>query len=692
MKFYEKSYRRNLVDMHIEDWNEEFLSKFSADDYYDNLVRAKINLAMIYIQSHVGYCFFPTKAGKMHSAFKGREGEMKKLFEKCRANGIFVTAYFSVIFDNYAYSLSEKFRIRDLNGGCSRDGGGKYGIVCPNSQGYREYLEKVIAEFCGFFDFDGVFFDMTFWPAVCYCDSCKARYRKEKGKQIPEFIDWSDNEWVEFQKTREAWIEEFAFFINKNVRKHKKDVSVTHQYSPALQYFRLAQTEALTKAITYCSGDFYGGLSQHSFAAKLYDSLTQNKPFEFHTSRCYPNLYDHTTTKTRDMLAQSVALTYAHHGAAQLIDAIDPCGTLNKALYDEMGSIFSELMPYEKYFKGCLAADNAVYLNMQGKYDPLSPKTSADKADDVSRMPHVSASVGAACALQKHHIPYAVITNLRPDEINNYKTVSLCDAVNMSDAECEIFKNYVKGGGNLYMSGQSAPKLFKEFFGAEYDGFTEYGMTYMTPEVKGVMPSNTLQAPLCLPRPQMKIKGRYKGEVLASMVLPYTQPKTVSFSAVDFSNGKKEEEIKFSSIHANPPSAKISGVSVLRTKYGKGTVIWAAAALEGAERYTCDEAYVNLLKTMHSDFVFTANAPKCVEFILFDDKDKLYFSAVNLQNDFEVLPIFNVTARVKCGKPPKAVRLLPGSTNVKFEYADGYAQFNIKELKILNMYEIEKEI
>jgi len=36
-KWFTKAYRRNLVDMHIEDWSEEFLSKFNPQDYCDNL-------------------------------------------------------------------------------------------------------------------------------------------------------------------------------------------------------------------------------------------------------------------------------------------------------------------------------------------------------------------------------------------------------------------------------------------------------------------------------------------------------------------------------------------------------------------------------------------------------------------------------------------------------------------------------
>ena len=49
MKWYENNLRRNLVDMHIEDWDEEFLSQFDPKKYVELLKRANINSTMIYL-------------------------------------------------------------------------------------------------------------------------------------------------------------------------------------------------------------------------------------------------------------------------------------------------------------------------------------------------------------------------------------------------------------------------------------------------------------------------------------------------------------------------------------------------------------------------------------------------------------------------------------------------------------------
>ena len=57
--------------------------------------------------------------------------------------------------------------------------GKRYGLCCPNNMEYRNFVREQMAEFCDYFDFEGIFLDMTFWPMVCYCDECRARWRKK---------------------------------------------------------------------------------------------------------------------------------------------------------------------------------------------------------------------------------------------------------------------------------------------------------------------------------------------------------------------------------------------------------------------------------------------------------------------------------------------------------------------------------
>ena len=66
-QWYQKRYRRMLLDMHIPDWDEAFLSEYDPKQMAELYERARGNEVMLYCQSHVGLCNWPTKTGKMHA-------------------------------------------------------------------------------------------------------------------------------------------------------------------------------------------------------------------------------------------------------------------------------------------------------------------------------------------------------------------------------------------------------------------------------------------------------------------------------------------------------------------------------------------------------------------------------------------------------------------------------------------------
>ena len=67
----EGNYRRNLMDMHIDDWNEEFLSKIDVDEYVDALKDAGIQAANGKGASAHRACLLSDEVGRMHKGLKG---------------------------------------------------------------------------------------------------------------------------------------------------------------------------------------------------------------------------------------------------------------------------------------------------------------------------------------------------------------------------------------------------------------------------------------------------------------------------------------------------------------------------------------------------------------------------------------------------------------------------------------------
>jgi len=644
-KWFEDVYRRNLVDMHIEDWNDEFLSKYDPEKYIEMLKLSKVKAAMIYANSHVGYCYWPTKIGQMHKGIKGKDifGEMISL---CHKNDIVPLAYYTVIFDNWAYEKDPKWRIIDIDGKPSREwkslkeyGGEtehifkheRWGLCCPNSEGYREYTVAQLKDLVSTYDFKGIFIDMDFWPGICYCDSCRKRYSKEVGKDIPETIDWDDHNWITFQKKREEWINDFANLITDTVKSIKPDVMLEHQSAVAPRSWIVGRDGKIAGEYSdYTGGDFYGGFSQQSFACKFFYNLTKNKPFDFMTFTADSNPNEETTLKTTDMLKLHNYITLAHSGAFFFINAIKPDGSLDKRSFKRMGEVYGESILYEEYLGGDLVEDVAVYFSFASKMNLLEKgRARVDWFYSRENHPHLKAILGASKILQENHIPFGVITRKDLDKLSNYKVLVLSDVFFIDEEELEKISNFVKNGGYLYASGMVSDKLLNNIFQLEYLGRTKEKITYMSPVGKGLDLIDDIDKdnPLAIRGSQVLVKSKESGYVLAKLVLPYTDPQDAK---------------KFASIHSNPPGIKTDYDSIIYQKVGSGKALYITYPIEGIDKAPHKNTFSNMIKELSStEFSFSSDAPHTVEITSFSqEKNKrIILNVVNIQDKLPALPV-----------------------------------------------------
>jgi hypothetical protein len=687
-KWYQKSYRRNLVDMHIDDWNEEFLSKLNVKAYVGLLKKANVQTAMIYANSHVGLCYWPTTHARMHRGLKGEDflGEMIQL---CHAQGMDVVVYFSLIYDNWAYDHDPDWRIINEFGCNSREksekimfSGERYGTCCPNNVGYRDYVRKQVRELCEMYSFEGIFFDMLFWPSVCYCPSCKARFEAETGMQIPEILDWTDASWLRFQQKREEWMSEFAEFITHTVREVTPGVTVEHQFSPASHSWRWGVTDGICKASDYAGGDFYGGASQQSFICKLYHSLTLNEPFEYMTSRCDPDLYFHTNTKSKEALELHTYLALAHNGAFLFIDAIDPDGIVQPELYQTMGEIFSESARYEKFLGGKLCRDVAIYFSLTSKIDLQYNGTLVSQLKETGEFPHLKAALTAAETMIWHHIPFDVVSKRNLGEIGDCAVLVLPDVRLIDDEEAEKICAFVEHGGSLYVSGYADHPMISKLIGIQYCGETKEKITYLAPNGKGgaLFPGIDVSAPLAIKGSQHIVRTEHPEDVRATVTLPYTDPADTTH---------------FASIHTNPPGVTTNHAAAIERKYGKGKVLWLAAPIEAMESTATRQAFAHLVKTLaEKPLFFVSDAPAPVEILVFHQEEHKRF-VVHLVNEQEKYPQIiaqNIRLAVKLnGRKAISANILQHGQEIKLAQEGGYAHIEIPRLKTYCMAQIKYE-
>jgi len=664
--WYEKSFRRNLVDMHIDDWDPEFLSQFSADGYYANLVRAKIQSPMIYLHAHTGHCYFPTKTGHTHAALKGNEDMIKRLVDKCRAGGMDVVGYYSLIYNTYEEDKHPEWKMHDGGGLSPRDKGGRYGLCCPNNAGYRAFVFAQIREIADFFTLDGIFYDMLFWPVVCRCDACKARFRNETGNEIPAELNWSDETWLMFVNKRGEWMGEFAATVTKFTNEVMPGVTVEHNYASGVSgEWQNGASERVNDACDYTGGDLYGDLYNHSFTCKYYMDITKNKPFEYMTCRCDSSLNQHTVTKTEQALALEVMLTCAHHGASLVIDAIDPRGTMDGRVYERIGRVFKKHMGYEPYLMGERVAEAGVYYSTASRYNREGqPFTNKECALNTVR------------TMIENHVPVGVVSNGCLGRLPGYKFVFAPYLYNLSGEAEDKLIDYVKNGGNLYFSGAGSEKLLGVLLGARYTGrMTKENFTYIAPVNKTNKLFGEFTRDYSMPFTYaLPIVEAPKKGVLATITLPYTA----------------RSEKKFASIHSDPPGITTDHPALIIKKFGKGSVVWCAAPAELDTRVHYKDFIMALLSKIVSPINFTivSDAPRNIELITFKTEDGYLLSAVDLLYEEQQFPGQSFMVWYPKIRPVCSVVLLPDKTPVDFVYSDGSMTFDIDDFRMFAMYKI----
>lgn len=628
------NYRRIFLDMHIDDWNDGFLSKLDPEDIVSTIADAGARNIVVKAKPHTGLCYWPSSIGRMHRGLAGKDyvGEMIRL---CHNRGIDVIVYYSQVFDNWAYDNHPDWRCEYADGLTSREKHhyffrkGRYGVVCANNQEYREYVKANLQELCRNYRFEGMFLDMPFWPEVCYCESCRERYRKETSNDMPCVVDWEDPEWLHFQYRREMWMGEFAAFSTGCIKGIDPEITVEHNFAVAMFPWQFANSDLVMDACDYAGGDYYGGYLQQTFACKYYRNVSPHLPFSYITSRCDPDLHQHTTTKTKDEFLQHAITALVHNGAFSICDGMDPDGTICHEAYEIIRDVFQVTSKFERFVSGDMLSNAAVWFPTHAKYDltdqgkPVSDATvSSLNIDSFSE-----SQIRISAILRENNIPFDVVAS------RNLKTLEddvliISDVMNISDSEMDDIENYVLNGGNLYVSGHIGHPRLSSMMNLKYIGTTSHEYTYMKPTAAGstLFEGFNDNGPLTVVGKQVMTETTGDCEILATMTLPYSKPDSAMFS----------------SIHSDPPGIDTEIPSAVITDFGKGRILWLAAPIEKSKPFMSRRVVGNIIRYLCAELKFQSNAPSTVEIVGWIKEGKYYFAAINQQETTPITPVYDI--------------------------------------------------
>lgn len=659
--FYSKLFRRHLLDMHIDDWHPDFLSQFSPEVYVENLKKAQINYAMVYLQSHAGLCYYPTKVGVMHEKLKKQPDLIRRVVDLCHKNDIKVCGYYSLIYNTREHDRHPHWRMLEANGHSRRENGtsatdlsfastktARYGFCCPSNPDHRQFVYCQIDEMLDYFDCDALFFDMPFWPHTCHCRHCTEAF----GKEIP-----SENtrELLEFKA---RMMGDFVQSVTNYVKQRHPEMPVEHNFASSVAFNSTCGClEEVLEACDYVGGDLYGNLYNHSFACKFFKNASKNAPFEQMFSRCKPALRMHTLTKTPDEMKTALASTMQHHGATLVIDAIDPVGTMDSRVYSQIGEIFQFQKEYEPYFTGEMVEDVGLYYGLRSRIPEEVPTS-------------LTCCANAGKSLIRAHIPFGVTGSFH--SLQQYRIIAAPMLSALEDRDNTRLIDYVAQGGTLYLSGCGNTELVKTLTGNSFQHTTEEKNLYIAPKAGYETVFGGFNAKYPLPfEGTAPVVIPSNAKVIATLTFPYTKP----------------DDVRFASIHSNPPGIPSEIPAVTVSSFGAGKVIWSALPIECMQFEEYRTIFLNLLHLDGKpDYFFYSEAPTNVELTAFKNARSITINAVVLDEEAVSTPVLPFTVKVRsCAK---SVKRLPHGEDIPFEVKDGYTIFRTGMLHIFDMYEI----
>jgi hypothetical protein len=684
VSWHETSYRANLIDMHIPDWNPEFLGRFDPEEYVRMLELAHVDTAYLYTSSCLGICYWPTRIGHLHGGVKGRD-VIRELTTLCHARGMRVVLYFN-FWSKWAYTVHPDWRMVNSRGQGTAEylwTPGHYGVCCLNSP-YREFMVEQIRDLCSSYDFEGLWIDMIFWPyTVCYCGHCRRRYFEERRAELPRTVDWDDPAWVTFQRARERWLAEFVGLIGATAKRARPGISVGHQCAAWSVGWAGGIGQQFFREMDYLAGDFYGGPAEQAIVCELFSNLTERKLYEFMTSRC-PDLNEHTTNKSVELLRAQAFATLARNGRFLFIDAIDPAGTLDPMVYETMGGVYRDLARYEPCLQaaGDLEAcrDVALYVNFDSLVNPADTGRAAMDAAPGA-LPLVRSLQAAAKTLLAHHVPFTVITPRNLGELDRYQVVMLLDLPMMSQAEVDALRAYVSSGGGLFVTRDTSIRrsdgtrpggfMLAELLGLEHAGQTVETATYIAPTEAGadrLRPFTALH-PLSVRGPMTLVRPTGAHTVLGTVTLPYTDMR---------------DPDTFGSAISNPPGRPTDRPALVLRSHGRGKVLYSAGAVELWSEPAQRAILCSLLDALRSGpYCLEVSAPSWVQATMYRQPGRSRFLVHLLSFPAELpgLPPTDIVVRCRLGGAvPTGVSLAPEGRSLPFRAVGEQVEFTVPRL------------
>jgi hypothetical protein len=471
---------------------------------------------------------------------------------------------------------------------------------------------------------------------------------------------------------------------------------VTHQSNGYVNDWQFGVSDDSARLTAWLTADLYRDKRDLAFSFKLFNALSEQRPFEMISGWTWPDIFEHSVLRTAAELEETAVLALANDAAIMFIDQIDPVGTIAEAQFDLAAPIMKRIEAVEPLLGGELVQDVGIYVSFDASFDrrqngqrvadlgfstePANPKSGPTA--------HRAAAIVAGETLARRHIPFGVVTRRHLERLADWRVIVLPNVGLLSAAEVEAFRAYVAAGGRLYASGATSllgadglgERLrLGDVLGVTWLGETAESLTYAAPPAGERLGVFTLDRPMTIhDRSSLVQITAGSASVRAAVALPYTDPAGIAYS----------------SLLTDPPGRWTSHPAIVENAYGRGRAVYAAAPIEAERHESQRKVFADLVVELAGrPFSFECDAPPCVEVTMFRQRAgaRLVVHFVNVQADAPPVPISGARLFMPAATPVADVRAEPGASPTRWREENGRIAIDVPTFGASQILRVELE-
>jgi hypothetical protein len=447
-------YRTSIVGMEIGPTGAQFgysapddqryCAKWDGAEIVRRCVEAEAEYLVLWLRDG-DYAYYDSKLLPKAPGLGDRD-PLRDAFEEATKHRLPIISYTVVQQAGHFLEKHPQWQMRDSDGN-------PLGRFCFNS-GYLEAMKQIVAEQLayGIAGFHIDMLDQGFGkPYGCWCDACRTQFRDRYQHEMPRGGTW-DKDWDEMLEFRYDTSQRFERELTAHIKSLNPNSTVDYNYhgNPPFSF------EVGQRPVQHAgNGDFVTGeTGVWGFSAlgvglnaEFYRAATPGLPFQVAMQRGVRMYHDQTTRPLHDMRWE--LFTLLSHGAfVTMIDKTAFDGGLDAVAYERMGQALREARTKQEHFGQRPVYDIGLYFSSRTR----------DWYGCENAAKYFQSFQGAHQACVMEHLQYGVVLdeNVTLQTLQKFPVICLPNVAIVSGREAELFRSYVRDGGKLIITGETA--------------------------------------------------------------------------------------------------------------------------------------------------------------------------------------------------------------------------------------------